>query len=216
MTSRFVSLRHAGAIRLGVVCDDTIRLLPPRVDDLVALIAAGPPALQEARRQCASPAAESVPLSGAALLAPIRRFRRDVLCTGWNYWDHFEEGVGKRDGQEAARPVAPTFFTRGPDSVIGPYDSIACDPRISARWDYEAELIAELSFGTTLMPGDMLLTGTPGGVGHARTPPLFLEAGDEVVTVGAGIGEMRNRLEETDLFGDSSAGLPMAPPASLP
>ena len=145
MTSRFVSLRHAGAIRLGVVCDDTIRLLPPRVDDLVALIAAGPPALQEARRQCASPAAESVPLSGAALLAPIRRFRRDVLCTGWNYWDHFEEGVGKRDGQEAARPVEPTFFTRGPDSVIGPYDSIACDPRISARWDYEAELIAELS-----------------------------------------------------------------------
>ena len=75
------------------------------------------------------------------LRAPIRRFRRDVLCAGWNYWHHLEEGIGRRDGQEVERPKAPTFFTKGPDTVIGPRDEIAFDSRISAKWDYEAELV---------------------------------------------------------------------------
>ncbi|MCS7277147.1 MAG: fumarylacetoacetate hydrolase family protein [Dehalococcoidia bacterium] len=55
-------------------------------------------------------------------------------------------------------------------------------------------LIAELSWGMTLLPGDILLTGTPEGVGFARNPPLFLQAGDEVVVSIDGIGELRNRL----------------------
>jgi 2,4-didehydro-3-deoxy-L-rhamnonate hydrolase len=55
-------------------------------------------------------------------------------------------------------------------------------------------LIAELSRGMTLLPGDMLLTGTPAGVGWARKPPSFLEDGDEVVTRISSIGEMRNRV----------------------
>lgn len=43
-----------------------------------------------------------------------------------------------------------------------------------------ATLIAELSRGTTLLPGTVILTGTPAGVGAGRTPPRFLRAGDEV------------------------------------
>ena len=35
-------------------------------------------------------------------------------------------------------------------------------------------IIAELSAGLTLEPGDIISTGTPAGVGHARTPPEFL------------------------------------------
>jgi len=41
-------------------------------------------------------------------------------------------------------------------------------------------LIAELSSGTTLLPGTVILTGTPSGVGFARTPPVFLQDGDRV------------------------------------
>ncbi len=41
-------------------------------------------------------------------------------------------------------------------------------------------LIEFLSGSTTLLPGTVILTGTPHGVGFARNPPVFLKAGDEV------------------------------------
>jgi len=53
-------------------------------------------------------------------------------------------------------------------------------------------LIAELSAGMTLEPGDILSTGTPPGVGYARTPPEFLKPGDLLETEIEGIGVMRN------------------------
>jgi acylpyruvate hydrolase len=57
-----------------------------------------------------------------------------------------------------------------------------------------ADLVAYISTFTTLRPGDVIITGTTGGVGHARTPKLYLRAGQELVTSIAGIGELRNRL----------------------
>ena len=53
-------------------------------------------------------------------------------------------------------------------------------------------LIAELSLGMTLEPGDVLSTGTPQGVGFARTPPEFLAPGDVVESEIEGIGVLRN------------------------
>jgi 2-keto-4-pentenoate hydratase/2-oxohepta-3-ene-1,7-dioic acid hydratase in catechol pathway len=54
------------------------------------------------------------------------------------------------------------------------------------------ELIAWISQGCTLEPGDVILTGTPGGVGAARTPPRWLIDGDVVeITIG-GVGTLRN------------------------
>lgn len=55
------------------------------------------------------------------------------------------------------------------------------------------DLVADLSTVATLRPGDLIATGTPGGVGAARTPPEFLEPGQELVTRIEGIGELRNR-----------------------
>jgi 2-keto-4-pentenoate hydratase/2-oxohepta-3-ene-1,7-dioic acid hydratase in catechol pathway len=233
--------------------------------------------------------------------APLRRFPRDLLCTGWNYRDHFYESAGKREGQDpGAMPAHPTFFTKGPDSVIGPYDPIAFDPAISKRWDYEAEIavvigtdgrsipeeraadhifgyliandvsqrdlqrahggqwlkgksidattplgpwittpddlgdlaalritcevngelrqdatmgemafsvsriIAELSFGMTLRAGDVILTGTPSGIGNAREPAIFLAEHDQVVTRVSGLGELRNTVERAPLAAPSA------------
>ncbi len=301
--SGFATILHAGHPRVVAVRDDHVVLLP--ASDMVALIAGGREALVEAERLADAPGAERIARAGLHWLAPIQRFRRDVLCTGWNYWDHFEEGIGRRDGQEVPRPMAPTFFTKGPDAIIGPCDDIAYDPKLSEKWDYEVELvvvigkggrsipttramehvwgyclandisqrdlqrrhggqwlkgksidgstplgpwlvpaqdldpssvrlqcivngvtlqdagvrqmafsipelIAELSYGMTLAHGDVVLTGTPSGVGHARTPPLFLKAGDEVVTTGTGLGELRNRLVECDLVGDSDVRITVA------
>jgi len=54
------------------------------------------------------------------------------------------------------------------------------------------ELIVYLSQIVTLNPGDVIATGTPGGVGHARKPPRYLTDGTVVVTSVAGVGELRN------------------------
>lgn len=53
-------------------------------------------------------------------------------------------------------------------------------------------LVAELSKGTTLMPGTVILTGTPSGVGMARTPPRYLKAGDSVTVEIEGLGSITN------------------------
>jgi 2,4-diketo-3-deoxy-L-fuconate hydrolase len=54
------------------------------------------------------------------------------------------------------------------------------------------ELVSRLSHIVTLWPGDLIFTGTPSGVGYARTPPRFLRAGDVVTSYIEGIGELRN------------------------
>ena len=53
-----------------------------------------------------------------------------------------------------------------------------------------AELIEYISHITPMLPGDLLFTGTPSGVGARRTPPVFLRDGDEVVTRIERIGEI--------------------------
>lgn len=55
-------------------------------------------------------------------------------------------------------------------------------------------LLSELSRGMTLLAGTVILTGTPSGVGAARTPPVFLKGGDEVVVEIAGAGRVQNRV----------------------
>jgi len=59
-----------------------------------------------------------------------------------------------------------------------------------------ARLVAELSRGTTLLPGTLVLTGTPSGVGFARTPPRFLKHGDLIEVEIDGVGTIRNRVRE--------------------
>lgn len=58
-----------------------------------------------------------------------------------------------------------------------------------------AELVAFLSTGMTLMPGDIIATGTPAGVGFARDPAVFLKAGDEVTIEIEGLGTLTNPVE---------------------
>ena len=57
-----------------------------------------------------------------------------------------------------------------------------------------ARLISDLSQGTTLLPGTAILTGTPGGVGMARKPPVWLKDGDSVEVEIDGLGVLINRV----------------------
>ena len=69
-----------------------------------------------------------------------------------------------------------------------------------------ARTIAILSEIMTLEPGDMIATGTPSGVAHARKPPAWMKAGDTVEVEVEKIGVLRNPVvDERNLFFNSPA-----------
>jgi len=64
-------------------------------------------------------------------------------------------------------------------------------------WDIPF-LIEYLSTFTPLAPGDVIVTGTPGGVGDKRIPPVYMKAGDTVEVSVGNIGTLRNPIIDTD------------------
>ena len=46
------------------------------------------------------------------------------------------------------------------------------------------------------MPGDVIVTGTPGGVGYVRKPPVYMKPGDTIEVDISGIGVLRNRVAD--------------------
>jgi 2-keto-4-pentenoate hydratase/2-oxohepta-3-ene-1,7-dioic acid hydratase in catechol pathway len=105
-------------------------------------------------------------------------------------------------------PLGPWIVTA--DELLNPHDlEIVCrvngqvKQRSNTRmmiFDIPA-MAAELSAGLTLEPGDVFLTGTPSGVGFARTPPEFLRPGDVVEVEIQGIGVLRNRVVAVEARG---------------
>ena len=268
------------------------RNLPLSFDpaDMLSLIAAGAKALAEVGSLVDGSAPGGPRVEDVRLLAPIPVPRRNVVCVGWNYVEHFEEGKSLRDAGQTL-PEHPVFFTKGTNAVNGPYDPIPYDPRVSTAIDWEVELavivgrrgknlsedeamghvfgfsvlndttardiqqkkhggqwwkgksldghapmgpwivtpdgfdwasrrlvsrvngvvkqdgntsqmyfkvprlLAELSLGLTLEPGDILATGTPPGIGHARKPPEYLEPGDVLESEIEGIGTLKNPIQ---------------------
>jgi 2-keto-4-pentenoate hydratase/2-oxohepta-3-ene-1,7-dioic acid hydratase in catechol pathway len=55
-------------------------------------------------------------------------------------------------------------------------------------------IVSWISYGMTLLPGMLVATGTPEGVGFARTPPEFIHIGDVVEAEVEGIGSLRNKF----------------------
>ena len=101
---------------------------------------------------------------------------------------------------EHSTPVGPWLVT--PDEVggVAPDLAIRCEVDGEIRQDARTtdlvfsavDLVAYVSEFVTLEPGDLLLTGTPAGVGHGMTPPVYLQAGQVVRTVIEGVGELLN------------------------
>ena len=106
---RLASIEDGGVARAGVVVsDDTFiaasQLVPGAPEDMLALIAADE-TLHARLRAAVARAREGAPLSSVRLLAPIPRPRRNVFCVGWNYSDHFAEGLAVR--AQAGAPGQP-------------------------------------------------------------------------------------------------------------
>ena len=256
---------------------------------MAEIIAAGAPALAAIRALVANPPATArLSLSAVKLLAPLPRPARNIFCVGRNYMDHVAEGDRARGITNSELPKFPQFFTKAPETVIAPGDTIPDHGAAGVtQWlDYEAELtliigkpganiekedalshvfgwtiandvtgrdlqrrygqwfkgksldgscplgpwiipadeldasdlaiqlwvngeqrqssrtskmifdvreiIHHLSKGFTLLPGDVIMTGTPEGVGYAMVPPQVLKTGDVVRISVEGIGELIN------------------------
>jgi 2-keto-4-pentenoate hydratase/2-oxohepta-3-ene-1,7-dioic acid hydratase in catechol pathway len=57
-----------------------------------------------------------------------------------------------------------------------------------------ADIIEYISRFSPLSPGDVIITGSPGGVGKKRTPPLFMKSGDVIEVKIGGIGTLTNQI----------------------
>jgi 2,4-didehydro-3-deoxy-L-rhamnonate hydrolase len=98
-------------------------------------------------------------------------------------------------------PLGPWVVT--PDELSTP-DDLALGCSVNGETMQEArtndlvfnipQLVAELSAILPLLPGDLIFTGTPAGVGIVRKPPKFLKPGDTLETWIEGVGTIRNRI----------------------
>ena len=61
------------------------------------------------------------------------------------------------------------------------------------------EMLVYITQGITLEPGDVIFTGTPSGVGHARKPPVWMKNGDTVEVEIERIGTLRNPIADEKL-----------------
>jgi 2-keto-4-pentenoate hydratase/2-oxohepta-3-ene-1,7-dioic acid hydratase in catechol pathway len=103
-------------------------------------------------------AGSAVPLSDVAVLAPIPRPRRNIICVGKNYYDHAAEfsasGFDQSDtgADDHGVPSHPIFFTKAPSTVIGPDDSVDSHRQLTRALDYEAEIAVIIGRGGTRIP----------------------------------------------------------------
>ena len=273
---RWVRFDYDGTRGTAFISDDVI--IEVESSDPVALLAGHGMARETGR---------TFALEEVRLLSPVQPIR-NVMCVGWNYLPHFEEGA-KIHGDRPL-PEHPAFFSKTTTTVIGPNDDIPSHSDLTDQLDYEVELgivigekasnlteenaldvvagylvaqdisardlqkahggqwykgksldgtcplgpwlvsadeigdpqdldiectvdgeirqssntkhmifpirklLAELSAGLTLLPGDVFLTGTPEGVGMSMEPPGFLEPGQILESTIAGIGTLRNTV----------------------
>jgi 2-keto-4-pentenoate hydratase/2-oxohepta-3-ene-1,7-dioic acid hydratase in catechol pathway len=125
----------------------------------------------------------------------------DVSARDWQrQWGGGQWCRGK--GFDTFAPLGPCLVT--PDDLPNP-NALGIRTRLNGTVMQEANtsdmifdvptLIKFLSGSTTLLPGTVILTGTPSGVGLARTPPVWLKPGDTVTVEIDGIGQLTNPVE---------------------
>lgn len=124
----------------------------------------------------------------------------DVTCRDWQFRTR-EWLQGKN--WEATTPLGPHLVT--PDELPG-----GVRPQLAVRCELDGEVMQEdttadllfdpvhlvqyISTIVSLNPGDVIATGTPGGVGHARKPPRYMAAGQRLVTEIEGLGRLENLI----------------------
>jgi 2,4-diketo-3-deoxy-L-fuconate hydrolase len=121
----------------------------PRILDVIRL---GDDGLRLAAAALDRPA--SAVLDDVHLLSPIPEPERFVLATGWNYLEHFHEGIGKRNDTVVELPEYPSFFAKADTTVIGPRDPLPYDAALTEQLDGEGEIAVVIGVGGRNIPVD--------------------------------------------------------------
>ena len=144
---KFAAFAHEGAEMIGMVDTDGRNVVPiAGVSDMVDLIIR----FAEIGPEPASSQA-SVAIADVELRAPISVPRRNIFCVGKNYGEHAREF--SRSGFEAGAVKGieldeyPAVFSKGPNTVVGPYDDVLLHANITSSVDYEAELAVVIGRG---------------------------------------------------------------------
>ena len=125
---RFSTYLLDGQPRLGVLDGDNV--VDVAASDLGAALEQSVDVLAAAKAALASGSAR-LPLAGLELAVPVLKPGK-IVCLGLNYYDHAKEG-----GRE--KPEYPWFFYRGASSLVA-HGQAGLRPRVSERFDYEAEM----------------------------------------------------------------------------
>lgn len=132
----------------------------------------------------ATPSAAAAAIAGYTVVNDVTGRDFQYRTTQWLQGKTFENST----------PVGPWLVTDGEPGEL----SCEVDGDVVQKADTSdlvfgpADLVAYVSGIVTLVPGDLIATGTPGGVGHARTPARYLGDGSTLVTRVEGVGEQRN------------------------
>jgi 2-keto-4-pentenoate hydratase/2-oxohepta-3-ene-1,7-dioic acid hydratase in catechol pathway len=144
---KFAAFTHKGTELIGMVDAGGLSVVPiagvADMVDLIARFAEIGPRL--------TPSQPAIALADVRLLAPIAVPRRNIFCVGKNYGEHAREFA--RSGFEAGAVKGaeldeyPAVFSKGPNTVVGPYDDVQLHANVTSSVDYEAELAVIIGRG---------------------------------------------------------------------
>ncbi|HLR67222.1 MAG TPA: fumarylacetoacetate hydrolase family protein [Virgibacillus sp.] len=295
---KFISYYDGKCVRPGVIKDDNVVDISDEFKDVLSIVEAGNEGVEIVNKILHSKS-DHKEYNKDQLVAPIPKLKRNILCVGWNYLEHFHE----RERKDIELPLKPTIFTKSTGTIAGPFEKIPLPQNYTNNFDYEAELavvigkqakqiteeeapdyifgymcandlsardvqhihggqwfmgksidkscptgpcivtkdeiddiqnidiscevngnkvqssntnlmmfsvkkiISELSRAMTLLPGDIILTGTPPGIGAKRNPPLLLKSGDVVKVEINGIGIIENTIIDGNVLKEKESKL---------
>jgi 2-keto-4-pentenoate hydratase/2-oxohepta-3-ene-1,7-dioic acid hydratase in catechol pathway len=136
---------------VGIVSSDLQTVLPLQLPAADLLRGALPVIELMANGQALPPTGAPIALAALQLTAPLPRPRRNLFCVGKNYHAHAREFAGSGFDSSAQSggeiPAVPIFFSKVPESVIGPGEAIVIPAAVSTAIDYEVELAVVIGRG---------------------------------------------------------------------
>ncbi len=149
---KIVAFHHHGQPGVGLVSADLQLIepfdLPAAQREMGALCIVE----RQARGESLPPRLSSIALADVQVTAPLPKPRRNIFCVGKNYFAHAREFAGSGFDSSAKAgediPDCPIYFTKVPESVVGPGAAITMPPaEVSTAIDYEAELTVIIGRG---------------------------------------------------------------------
>ncbi len=146
---RYATFIHDGSQKVGAVSADGLSVTPLALSAAEAELGVLALVNRQMRGEALpAPVGAAIAVAQIRLMAPVPRPRRNIFCVGRNYQAHAKELAGsifKSNNQPT--DSWPIVFTKVPETVIGPFDTVQLPTGISDQIDYESELAIVIGQG---------------------------------------------------------------------